>query len=147
MKKRVITAAFVLLFFCVLSPLTAYNLHMILSGQDSFCSIDPAAVLMGLGIPQVLKLTLLGIAVSALAVVWMLVSHSYIKYRNGMREIVPGLSTPDPAGQGQYGTARWMEPNEICDVFSVVTVDKQAPLLQELMARGYDDLEGGLDEQ
>lgn len=143
MKKRVITAALVLLFFCTLSPLAAYNLHMILSGQGSYCSIDPAAVLMGLGIPQVLKLTLLGVAVSAIAVAWMLVSHSYIKYRNGMREIVPGLSTPEPDGQGQYGTARWMEPPEISDVFSVVAVDKQTPLLQELMAHGYDDLEGG----
>lgn len=143
MKRRAITAAFVLLFFCALSPLAGYNLHMLLSGRRELCSADPASVLTGLSIPQVRGFTLLGIGVAAVAVAWMLVSQNYIKYRNGMMEIVPGLWTPEPAGQGQYGTARWATEMELSSTFSVALVDAESPLLRELIAHGYDDLEEG----
>lgn len=143
MKKRIMAAALVLLFFCALMPFAAYNLHMVLSKQISLCSADPAVVVVGLSIPQVRGFVFFGIALVALFEIWLLIGPTYIKYRNGMREIVPGLWIPEPAGQGQYGTARWMEPREYGSSFSVAVLDTNSALITSLIAHGEDDLKGG----
>lgn len=143
MKRRVVTAVFVLLFFCALALLGGYNLHMILSGNMDQCSIDPGTVLAGLAITQVRLFSLLGIGFGGLLVFWMLFSPSYIKYKNGMRTVIPGVQTPEAAGQGQYGTARWMNEQDYKDAFYVAVLDENAALVQGLMTCGREDMEGG----
>lgn len=143
MKSRIVAAVFTLLLFCALTLFAAYNIHMCLSGQSGLCSIAPATVLAGLAIPQVRGFALLGVATSALIVLWMLFGNSYIKYRNGMREVVPGLWTPEPAGQGQHGTARWMEPKNFGKHFTVVTVDTQSQLVLELISCSQKEVQNG----
>ena len=141
MKRRMITAGFVLLFFCVLAVLGGYNLHMFLSGKLEQCSIDPRTVLAGLAIEQVRLFSLIGIGAGVLFLFWVLFGPSYIKYKNGMRTIIPGIETPEAAGQGQYGTAEWMREADFQDAFYVAVLDTHSKRIQDLTAHGRDDLE------
>lgn len=143
MKPRIFAAVFTLLLFCVLTLFGAYNLHMCLSGQSGLYSIAPATVLAGLSIPQVRGFALLGLVASVLVVLWMLFGNEYIKYRNGMKEVVPGLWTPEPAGQGQHGTARWLEPSNFSKHFTVVAVDTQSQLVLELISCSREEVRNG----
>lgn len=94
MKRRAIAAVFVLLLFCILSVLGGYNLHMFLSGSPDRCSVDPHTVLAGLAIAQVRLFSFLGACIGGLLVVWMLFGHSYLNYKNHMRDVAPGIRTP-----------------------------------------------------
>lgn len=140
MKRRVITASAVMLFLSALSLLGAYNLDRAASGHRDECSWDLLRALTGLGNQKVLTFFLLFLLLSAMAVLFMLFEHSYIKYKSDMQTITPAIKTPKAEGQGQYGTARWMEKSEIPEAFTVVQVDRSNPLIRRLMEEGRLDL-------
>lgn len=63
------------------------------------------------------------------------------EYKSEMQEVIPGLlETPKAAGQGQYGTAKWLQPEQFPTAFHAVLLDRNAPLLKELIEHGMDDL-------
>lgn len=141
MKKRVITAIIVWLILAgvVLPPVVA-DLHALLSKQPGALTIKPWEgwqVLLTGGIP--LRLYLLLAALCALGVLWAVVSSSYINYRSGMIQVTPDIATPAPAGQGQYGTARWLAGKDIPKYYGVAAVQGEA--LEELLAQGKTDYE------
>lgn len=74
------------------------------------------------------------------AVLFMPFEHSYINYKSEMQTITPAIKTPKAEGQGQYGTARWMEKDEIPEAFTVVQIDRSDPLIRRLMDKGRADL-------
>lgn len=145
MKRRVITASAVMIFLSALSLLAAYNLDRVASGHRAECSWDLLRALTGLGNQKVLIFFLLFLALSATAVLFMLFEHSYIKYKSNMQIITPAIKTPKSEGQGQYGTARWMEKSEIPNAFTVVQTDANAPLIRQLIEEGRLDLEEKAD--
>lgn len=49
--------------------------------------------------------------------------------------------TPSPAGQKQFGSARWMTDREKKDAFTNCTLNKNDKLIDYLIEHGYDDLE------
>lgn len=49
------------------------------------------------------------------------------------REVARGIKTPVPVGEGQYGTARFMEKKEIDEVYDKVIIDKNNPEIKKLM--------------
>ncbi|MEG2455106.1 MAG: type IV secretory system conjugative DNA transfer family protein, partial [Oscillospiraceae bacterium] len=126
MKRRYFMATALLLALCVLCLFGAYNLHMALSG--GLCSMNPSAVLAGVQIRNVRLFWYMGCAGSLLAVVWMMVSRSYIKYRSDMQKITPDIEVPKAEGQGQYGTAHWLDPKRFPQVFAVAEVKDLAKL-------------------
>jgi len=140
MKKRMIPAALVLLVFAVASLYLSYNLHWLLQGREGECSADLFAVLRGLGNPRIRNFFLLFLGVSALAVWYMLVAQSYIKYKSDMQQITPDLETPKAEGQGQYGTARWLSHKKLSKAFGSSAIDVNSQTIRELLRHGYDDL-------
>lgn len=146
MRKRVAAAVITLLLFCAIFPFVSYNLHMVLSGQSELVSIHPATVLGGLFIPQVRRFFLLGAALALVGVGYMLFGHIGLKYRSDMRRITPNIETPAAEGQGQYGTARWLEPEALGRVFKTVRMDESAALIRALTTCGREDL-GDLHNQ
>lgn len=141
MKKRVITAIILWLILAgvVLPPVVA-DLHALLSRQTEALTIKPwvgwQVVLEG-ELP--LRLYLLLAALCALGVLWAVVSSSYINYKSGMIQVTPDIVTPAPAGQGQYGTARWLEKRQIPKYYAVAEVKNKA--LEELLIQGKSDFE------
>lgn len=129
-----------MLFLAWLSLLAAYNLDLVMRGQISQCAVNTTAALVALPQQKVLLFFLIFTGLSALAVFAMAFGHDYIKYRSDMQHLTPYLETPMPTGQGQYGTARWLEPRRIPEVFTVVTVDEDNPLIRKLIQEGTTDL-------
>ncbi len=56
-------------------------------------------------------------------------------------EITPNIKTPAPAGQRQFGSARWMSNTEKKETFSPCIITKGDKLISYLIEHGYDDIE------
>lgn len=141
MKKKIILSCVLMLVAAVISLLISYNVHCLLSGSRELCTAKPAVLISGLGEPRIRTAFLILLAAAALAIVYMLVMQSYIKYRSDMRAVTPDILTPKAEGQGQYGTARWLESSEFDGTFSAAKVDSRSLLLKELAYKGDEDLE------
>lgn len=143
MKRRLTAAAIMLLFFSLLAVFGAYNIHQVLSGQMDFSPLLWVC-LRGLAVPRIRTWYILLECFAVVAVAWMTFGRDYIKYKSKMRHICLDIYTPEPDGQGQYGTARWMTKREMDRAFTVVSIDHREPMIRELIDHGYDDLvEGG----
>lgn len=140
MKRRIITAACLMACLSVLSLLGAYNLDRAAGGHVSECSWNVLTAFTALESRKVFFFFLLFLALSALIVGYMLLSRSYIKYKCDMQQVTPDIRTPKPEGQGQYGTARWLDRRRIPEVFTAVRIDEDDPLIQELCDKGAEDL-------
>lgn len=62
-------------------------------------------------------------------------------YQSEMSRITPQIETPVPVGQHQHGSSRWLTEPEKQSAFDTLVLDLQHPLIRELIATGYDDLE------
>lgn len=144
MKRRLIAAAVTLLLFSCFAVFAAYNIDQLLSHQFSFSLRMPVCLLAVIRVPVVRLWFLLLEGSAGLTVSWMVFGREYIKYRSGTVHVCPGIDTPEAEGQGQYGTAHWLRREKDKEqAFTVVHVDSSAAI-QELKARGQDDLEGYL---
>ena len=70
----------------------------------------------------------------------LLIASRVISVNMKMIHVTDTIKTPAVAGQKQYGSARWQTKKEICQNFDVVRLDKNNPIIQDLMKHGYDDL-------
>lgn len=141
MKRQIIFASLAFVLCCALSVLAGYNLHCVLSGQAALCSIQPLRVLHGmLTIPRARSFAGLLIAASACGIIVILLMQGYIKYRSNMRQITPQIETPEAAGQGQYGTARWLKNSEISQVFFTAAMDINSVQIQELLSEADQEI-------
>lgn len=143
MKKRWIFAAiaYAVLAGIPLPPL-AKDLDCFFSRRISELTYHPmdgwSAVLHG-GKPLQFYLLLAGLlAVLMLAV---LLAGNYLDYQSGTVRVTPDITTPAPAGQGQFGTAKWLPEAKISGSFSVWNVPKSDPALRDLIAAGKKDRE------
>lgn len=125
--------------FAIASLYISYNVHWILMRQLKMCSTSPVVLISGLREPKIRTLFIICLIASALAILYMLVMQSYIKYKSDMQRITPDIETPKAEGQGQYGTARWLNRKKFSKVFTAVEVDQSSPLIKDLIAHGCDD--------
>lgn len=142
MKKRCIVAACVLLLFALfVIPVLALDLHALLSRDMSLFSLSP---LIGwtaiMQIPQVRKMYFLLLMALMLGLIWILATGSNLQYRSNMQQVTPDIQTPCAAGQGQYGTARWMKKSSIPRHFTTVQLS-QINNIDELLRAGRQEKE------
>lgn len=124
MKKRLTVAGVVLILAgTFLLPIIALDVHAILSRDMdmlSYSPIDGWAAIVAL--EQVRLMYLLLVATLMLMLLWAIVSSSTLNYRSDMQQITPKISTPCAAGQGQYGTAKWLPKDEYRECFKEINV-------------------------
>lgn len=58
-----------------------------------------------------------------------------------MTKVTADIKTPAVAGQKQHGSARWQTRKEIYQKFDVARLNKNNPVIKNLIEHGYDDLE------
>ena len=75
-----------------------------------------------------------------LGLIWILLTGSNLKYRSDMQQITPDIQTPCAAGQGQYGTARWMKKKNFSKCFPTVQLS-EIENIDELLRAGRQDKE------
>lgn len=145
MNKRFVAAGIFLLFFSFLTVLAAYNIHQFFSRQMMF-SLSLLVCIQGLlAVPEIRTWAFLLELLVLLGLFWLIFgSAGHIKPVSKVIHVCPGIETPVPEGQGQYGTARWMSAGEINEAFTAIHIDSLSPGLRELKAAGRDDMEGGL---
>lgn len=138
MIKRWIIAGIVMLAAAtLLLPQLAADSHFLLLREVENITFSPAiGWKLMLQENRVLQFYLLYAALTALLLIWALVSSNYLKYRSDMQRITPDIETPCAAGQGQFGTARWMKPEDIGRFFAVWKVPKRKEWFQRLIAAG-----------
>lgn len=62
-------------------------------------------------------------------------------YQSDLIQITPKISIPVPAGQKQFGSARWMKEEEKNTVFDLCILRENDALIKYLISTGYKDLE------
>lgn len=62
-------------------------------------------------------------------------------YQSDLVKITPNIATPAPAGQKQFGSARWMTKEEKEKNFSTCVIKKNDKLINYLMVHGSDDID------
>lgn len=87
-----------------------------------------------------LKLYLLLVGAVLLMLFWVL-STTYLNYRSDMYQVTPDICTPCADGQGQYGTARWMNPKQIGSHFGIWKIAQKSSELKQLLQAGEKDQE------
>jgi len=133
MKRRIIAASACFLVFLLFSAAAAANLELLLTQGRAACTLQPGLILTQLlRSRRALLMTLLLAAVGLLCVLWALFGNSYLNYRSSMYQVVPGFKIPQPEGQGQFGTAWWLDPHDYGKCFSSVSTPKNLPLTAEL---------------
>ncbi len=141
MKKRWFIV--VVLFLCIsglLLPQLAADVHFFLSKEYGSVVINPILgwqTIMAGGKP--LKMYVMLMLLTALLLLWILVSSTYLNYRSKMINVTPDIKTPCADGQGQFGTARWLPEDKFARFFGTWRVPYQNPAFQELMQAGEQD--------
>ncbi len=146
MKKRwLVGFAVFALGAALLLPQLAADAHFFLSRQERKITLNPIdgwrTVLSG-GKP--LQIYLIFAALLALCLLRILLTGSSLKYRSDMQQITPQIATPCAAGQGQYGTARWMRRAQLRDAWTVIPLSKDDETLTAALAAGlksYEEVE------
>lgn len=70
----------------------------------------------------------------------LLITSRAVSANMKMIHVTDTIKTPAVAGQKQHGSARWQTKKEIYQNFDVVRLDKNNPIIKDLMQHGYDDL-------
>lgn len=128
-KQRYFAASVVFLCLAFLMLELAGNVHLLLSVGTSSVTLNPlllARLLLSSRKALMMYLLLLGFA--ALFVWWGLFGRSYLNYHSKMFEVVPGFEIPMPEGQGQHGTAWWLEAQEFDKHFASIDTSAPVPL-------------------
>lgn len=140
MKRKIAVALAVLGVGAGLGiPLLAVALHHLLSRQPERIALDLAeAWRLVLGDGRVRTFYWLLLASLVLTLAAILLQGTVFHYDSKLQQVTPEIKTPYAAGQGQYGTARWMTRQERDKVFSRWQV-KDAPELDKLLEAGRKD--------
>lgn len=124
----------------IATPIISTYMHNILSGND-FNNITS----LNLCITSIknnsnncyLFLSLESIVILISICIFLIDTRSY---RSDLIQITPNISTPIPAGQKQFDSAKWMNETEKEEVFSLVRINSNDSFINELIKVGYDDL-------
>lgn len=137
LKRWIIAGSLLLLAAGLLLPPLAADTHYLLLREMSNMTINPQeGWKLVLEDNRVLKFYLLYTAITALMLLWVLVCSNYLNYRSNMQQITPDILTPCAAGQGQFGTARWMKRTETSRFFGAWKIAKRQAWFRQLIAAG-----------
>lgn len=84
--------------------------------------------------------------------IFTLIVSSSKSYQSDLMQITPEIFTPVPAGQGQYGTAKWLKKEQFDQVFDWVIIDRKKLLNGKVMLDnaglviGKENLKGGKEK-
>lgn len=142
MKKRWFVGLTVFLLIAVLIiPQAAADIHFFLTHQTERLTLNPltgwSAVLCE---GKALRFYLLFCAVAGALLLGILLTGSSLNYRSGSWIVTPDIATPSAAGQGQFGTARWLPQERVHRYFGVWKIrPANETELQTLLEAGKND--------
>lgn len=136
-RRWIVAGILMLLAAGFLLPWLAADTHFLLLQELDSMTLSPLrGWKLVLADRSILGFYLIYAAATALLLIWILVSTTYLNYRSNMQQITPKIKTPCAEGQGQFGTARWMKPEEIGEYYSIWKVPSHQEWFQQLLDAG-----------
>ncbi|MEG2020261.1 MAG: type IV secretory system conjugative DNA transfer family protein [Oscillospiraceae bacterium] len=129
-----------------ISLMAAYNINVLLSKHGSFSFYMSDTVFVLQDNKQRYLFMLIWCVLSLLSITIAL-TNPLVNYTNGVIQVTPKIRTPAPSGNGEYGTAKWMQKRDYTKCFSRCAITADNPIVKELLCHGYDDLSEDYDEQ
>ena len=135
-RKWIVAAVTFLIIAAFILPQGAVGFHCVLAKTPEHLTLQPLEAWQFLQTEKrALELYGLFAALVALVLLIFVLTGSGVKYSSSMQRITPDIYTPYPEGQGQFGTARWMDKRKIRKHFAVWKRKKNG-WFQELMQAG-----------
>lgn len=117
-------------------------LHRILSGQiKTFVLVPVWDCLAGLFTEQRQGMLFLSFECFVLLCTVLFFTQNGRTYQSELMKVTDEIEIPAPAGQFQHGSSRWMKEEEKDRVFEVCVISPSEPVIQELIATGYEGLD------
>ncbi len=141
-KVKLLISLFILILGTLINMFFSTLLHQILMGEEIVLP-NINMFINSIGDKNHLKLFLsLELLVLLLGILYISINDK--TYQSDLIKITPNISTPAPAGQKQFGSARWMTSEEKKKAFSICKIDKNDKVIAYLIKHGYDDLQDDL---
>jgi len=141
-KQKAWLACFIVVLGCIANLFISTAFHLLLSGTASrfeFSSLPFIIESLSSNRSHLLLFICLQGIVLLLATLFFVMNSQ--PYQSQLRQVAPGIETPIATGQHQHGSARWLRKDEWSLSFDHAMLDLRHPLIQHLLATGYDDLQ------
>lgn len=142
LKEKILLSSFFLLLSSMINLWFSASLHNLMTKKQSTLTWIPLwDCLVGL-ITQKQQLLLFlsfeGMIVLCCFLFWI---QNDKGYQSRLMKITEDIYTPEPVGQYQHGSARWLKEKEKDQVFAYQIINPQHRVIEELLKTGYDDLD------
>lgn len=139
MKRWIIAGIVFVAISAFFLPQAATDTHFFLLRDMSSVTLNPIkAWSTVLSEARVLKFYCAYAALFGFSLLWLLIGSSHMGFKSKMQRITPDIATPCAEGQGQFGTAKWMQPGDIKRFFSHWKPARRQPWFKELIAAGKE---------
>lgn len=139
LRGCIIGLVLLILIGALLLPQAAVDLHfLLLQKSDRIVLIPSDGWDILISEPKAQQFYWIFLALTALVLIWVIVSGNYLAYRSKMQEVTPDIHTPCAAGQGQFGTAQWMPARHIVRFFFVWRIPRQRAWFRQMMTAGKE---------
>lgn len=135
--RRLSIAGVMLLIWSLLMMVAAVNLDNIMTGKPIM--LEPRVVFFEIWkIPKAIQLWLLSSGLGLVYIISVLIGNFGLENRSAMQIIIPGIKIPKAAGQGQYGTAQFLNAQKYDSVWEKVYIVEDERI-KELIKCGKEE--------
>lgn len=139
LKKLIAAALLFLLIAGLLLPLAATNAHYYFSKEYRSFTLHLGSCWEMLLTSNLVKSFYAVFAVlTALWIYWIFWGYRIFNTDTPMQKITPDIYTPCPAGNGQFGTAKWMDKRQLGKFFSSWKVARRKDWYGQLISAGKE---------
>lgn len=141
MKRKLIVAAAVFVAALFVNLYFSTILHQLMSNSfDGIKTISFEDCMRSIAANNSHRTIFLSVQIFVVLGLILLITSRAVSANMKMIHVTDTIKTPAVAGQKQHGSARWQTKKEIYQNFDVVRLDKNNPIIKDLMQHGYDDL-------
>ncbi len=129
-KQKFIGAISMLAGLNLVSLYLAANIHSFLSTGSFYHTYHPLKVIVFVFKTNALKFFGIFLLLSAMFLLHIFWMQKIYEVSNKSIEVTPDIKTPAVAGNGEYGTAKWLPKKQYGDHFSVVEIPSKSQITQ-----------------
>lgn len=134
LKARIILFLLVLIFGTILAFYLSTYMHLFLVGEfDGFKLYDVEYILNSFKLDSNHSKLFLCLEIFVLLISGYFLLLNDKPYQSDLIVVTPQISTPKPAGQKQFGSARWMTVNEKGKEFRIAKIKRYDSLISNLI--------------
>jgi type IV secretion system protein VirD4 len=138
-KEKLYISALIFILGLIINLFFSSNVHYLLSGKMKTLQIlDLIECIKSLATDRIHLLLFLCFQgfILLMSVFYYIANNK--PYQSELVEITPDIKTPVPAGQNQFGSARWLKDKD--SSFESFVLDTRDNNIKALIAKGYDDM-------